>query len=164
MIETLGSWVRGLAIGGIFCAVVLALAPEGSPKRAVKISCALLLTLLLLSPLASLDGEGLGELLTRARLMSQGLTERAEELSLEACRSLIRAETEEYIWTIARRLGISTLGIRLELRDGEELPYPWAIELMGEWTEEQRRELSSLLAGELGIEPERQMWSTEDAD
>ena len=164
MIHILGEWVRTLAVGAIFCAFSLLLIPDGSEKRAVKLTCAAVLTLLLILPLKELDTEELAELLTVQRLGDEGITLDTEELSMELCADIIRKETEEYIWDAARRLGISELGIRLRLSSGEGLPCPWAVDLKGNVTELQKEELSMLLEGDLGIPRERQSWSRNDAD
>ena len=164
MIRVLGEWVRTLAVGTVFCAFSLLLIPEGSEKRAVKLVCALVLTLLLISPLKELDAEKLTELLTVQRLSGEGITLDTDELSMELCTGIIRKETEEYIWDAARRLGISELGIRLRLSSGEGLPCPWSVDLKGNVTQLQKEELSMLLEGDLGIPRERQNWSRDDAD
>ena len=163
MIRTLAEWVRTMAAGALFCAVVLAVAPEGGGKRALRLLCAVCMVLLLLRPLSRLDTDRLAEGLSRQRLLESGLAAEAEGVSRETWRRLIREKTEEYIWTAAAGLGISRLGVRLTLRDGEENPYPYAAELRGSWTEGQRERLSWLLAGELGIPITRQTWSLEDA-
>ncbi len=163
MIQTLAEWVRTMAVGALFCAVVLAVAPEGGGKRALRLLCGLCMTLLLLRPLARLDPESLAESLSRQRLLESGLKTEVGDIAGEAMRRLIRERTEEYIWTAAAALDIPRLGVRLTLRDGEEYPYPYAAELRGSWSEEQRSRLSRLLAGELGIPETRQTWSFEDA-
>ena len=162
MIGALTEWVRTLAIAGVFCAAVLLLIPEGSEKRAVKLTCACLLTILLIRPLKSADLGRLTELLTAQRLEKYGLVEETEELSMELLERIIREETEAYIWDAARRLGIERLGIRLRLKTEGGLPCPWSIDLTGEVTAQQRQQLSLLLEGELGIPRERQTWSTDD--
>ena len=161
--QGLADWVRTLAVGAVFCAVVLLLIPEGNEKRALKLVCAVMLTILLIRPLRELDMERLSEAITRQRLETSVITENADELSRELCGSIIREETEEYIWDAARRLGIGKLGLRLRLKSGGELPVPWSIDLTGVYTERQRDELSLLLEGELGIPRERQTWSVDDA-
>ena len=145
------------------CGAALLLIPESSEKRAVKLVCGLVLTLLLLKPLRSPDIGRFAEILNTPRLGESGLAEKTDALSLDLCRELIRSGTEEYIWDAAQRLGISHLGIRLGMRDGEELPYPWTIELTGEYTSLQKEQLSLLLEGDLGIARERQVRSTDDA-
>ncbi len=163
MTEILTDWVRTLAVGTVFCAVVLLLIPEGREKRAVKMACSVMLTVLLIRPLRELDMERLTELLTLQRLEKHSLTEKADELSEELYRSVIREETEAYIWDAAQRLGIRKLGVRIRLKSGGEVPIPWSVEMTGAVTERQREELSQLLEGELGIPEERQMWSVDDA-
>jgi hypothetical protein len=163
MMEALADWVRTLAVAAVFCAVVLLLIPEGSEKRAVKFTCACLLTLLLIRPLRELDPEHLTRLMTEQKLRQTSLEENAEELSREVCSGIIRREAEEYIWDAAVRLGIGRLGIRMQLRTVSGIPCPWSVELTGEATQQQREQLSLLLEGELGIPGERQTWSFDDA-
>ena len=163
MIDALAQWVRTLAAGAIFCAAALLLVPEGSGKRAVKLVCAAVLTILLVRPLRQLDADRLAELLTVQKLESAAFTADAEELSEELLGSIIRKETEEYIWDAARRLGVAELGIRLRLRTVEGLPCPWSIDLTGTVTDAQKEELSLLLEGDLGIPRQRQTWSVDDA-
>ena len=163
MIGVLSEWVRSLAVGAVFCGAVLLLAPEGKEKRAVKLTCTLMLTILLITPLRRLDARQLTELLTLQRTEESRLTEDTDELSMEICSRIIREETEEYIWDAAQRLGIGKLGIRLRLKETHGLPCPWSIELTGEVTASQKEKLALLLEGELGIPEERQTWSVDDA-
>lgn len=163
MIQSLGEWVRTMAVGSIFCAVVLLLTPEGSEKRSVKLTCALMLTILLIQPLRRLDEEKLTELLTLRRLEETGLAADTDELSMELYSRIIRRETEEYIWDAAQRLGIRKLGVRIRLKDSGGMPVPWSIDLTGSVTQQQKEALSLLLEGELGIPPQRQTWSLDDA-
>ena len=163
MIQSLGEWVRTMAVGAIFCAVVLLLIPEGSEKRSVKLTCALMLTILLIQPLRCLDEEKLTKLLTLRRLEETGLAADTDELSMELYSRIIRRETEEYIWDAAQRLGIRKLGVRIRLKDSDGMPVPWSIDLTGSVTQQQKEALSLLLEGELGIPPQRQTWSLDDA-
>ena len=163
MIGILSDWVRTLAVGAVFCAVVLLMIPEGSEKRAVRLTCALVLTVLLIAPLQKLDARRLTELIALQRLDTAGFTEDADELSMELCTRIIREKTEEYIWDAARRLGIGKLGIRLRLKETGGLPCPWSIDLTGTVTDAQKEELSLRLEGDLGIPRQRQTWSVDDA-
>ncbi len=163
MIGVFSEWVRNLAVAAAFCAVVLLLIPEGREKRAVRLTCALMLAILMIRPLRQLDTERIAEVLTLHRMERSGITEDADELSLKLCERIIRTETEEYIWDAARRLGIGKLGIRLRMKTDGALPIPWSIGLTGTVTEEQKEQLSLLLEGELGIPRQRQTWSVENA-
>ena len=129
----------------------------------MKLVCAAVLTILLIGPLRQLDASRLTELIAVRKLKSSELEADAEELSEELLGSIIREETEEYIWDAARRLGIAKLGVRLRLKDAEGLPCPWSIDITGSYTAKQKEELSLLLEGELGIPRERQTWSEKDA-
>ena len=163
MIEALASWVRTMAVGAVFCAVAQLLVPEGGEKRALRLTCAAMLTLLLIQPLRGLDARNLTDLITAQKRHNSSLREDAEELSTDLCSGIIREKTEEYIWDAARRLGIRRLGIRLQLRTENGMPVPWSVDLTGDYTGEQKQQLSLLLEGELGIPGERQSWSMNDA-
>jgi len=98
-----------------------------------------------------------------AEALEGDVGELAGEAGKESRIALIRQGTEEYIWDAARSLGIGRLGIRLTFDERGEIPVPRTISLSGSWTEEQQSRLSLLLEGELGIPPERQNWSLDDA-
>lgn len=159
----LAEWVRTLAVGAVFTGAVLALVPEGSEKRAVKLVCGAVLTLLLLAPLRTLDAETLVRQPAALRLLTEGFREEAGEISEEAAEAFIRDAAEEYILDAARRLGVPQPGVRLTLHGSGAQSVPWAAELTGGFTEAQRDRLSLLLEGELGIPAERQIWSVDDA-
>ena len=163
MMQALAEWVRTLAVGAVFTGAVLSLVPEGSEKRAVRLVCGAVMTLLLIAPLRTLDVSGAALQPAELRRMMTGLREEAGELSDEAAEAFIRDLTEEYILDAAQRLGILRPGVRLTLRGSGEQSLPWAAEITGSFTEEQRGRLSALLEGELGIPEERQIWSGDDA-
>lgn len=163
MTEALAEWVRTLAIGALFTAAVAALVPEGSEKRAVKLVCGVVMTLLLLAPLKTLDPENPARQLTELRSMIDGFREEAGQISKEAGEEFIKDAAEEYILDAARRLGALHPGVRLTLRGTGGRASLWAAELTGDFTDEQRARLSLLLEGELGIPAERQNWSADDA-
>ena len=163
MTEALAEWVRTLAIGALFTGAVASLVPEGSEKRAVKLVCGIVMTLLLLAPLKTLDTEKLARQPTELKSLTDGFREEAGEISNEAAEVFIKDAAEEYILDAARRLGARQPGVRLTFRGNGAQVSLWAAELTGVFTEEQRRRLSLLLDGELGIPPERQTWSVNDA-
>ena len=163
MMEALAEWVRTLAIGAVFVGAVLALVPEGSEKRAVKLVCGAVMTLLLVAPLKKLNAGEAAWQPAELRLLRESLREEAGQISREAAEAFIRAGAEEYILDAAGRLGILQPGVRLSLQGEGTASRPWAAELTGGCTEEQRMQLSMLLEGELGIPAERQTWSVNDA-
>lgn len=163
MTAALAEWVRTLAIGAVFTGAVLALVPEGSEKRAVKLVCGAVMTLLLLAPLKTLDADQPARQPAELRLLTEEFREEAGEISKEAAEAFIRGTAEEYILDAARRLGVPQPGVRLTLRGSGAQSLPWAVELTGSYTEAQRVRLSLLLEGELGIPAERQIWSVDDA-
>lgn len=164
MLETLTGLARTLAGAGIFCGMALMLLPERSNKKTVQVLCCVMLCMTLLNSLNELKIEELAEGIALQKLnYLQPLSER-DDNTWEVYRSIIKQETEAYIWKQAQALGITRLGVRLTLRDGEQSPYPWSIELSGSYSQTQQDALCAVLEGELGIPKERQHWSVSDVD
>lgn len=164
MIQTLGSWLRTLIAGAFFVSLILALAPDGKNREALRFTAGMLMTLLLILPLSKLDVGKLRMPTDTDRLRVSEIEAAANAQAEEVYSSFIRRETEEYIWSAAGELGIETLGVSLTLQTDGAYPYPWEITLRGAYSPEQKTALSLLLESELGIPPERQRWSETDAD
>ena len=66
--SALTSWLRALVGAAVFCALALALCPEGRPKRVLRAACGVVMAAALLSPVVELDMQTLPEALaTTAR-------------------------------------------------------------------------------------------------
>ena len=148
--SALTSWLRALVGAAVFCALALALCPEGRPKRVV-------LAAALLSPVVELDMQALPEALARygeaARAVAEGAGEEADRLN----RTIIERECAAYILDKADALGISAADAAVTARWSEEgFWYPW--ESRVSCPEGGRAALSEAIEAELGIPPERQSW------
>ena len=159
----LGNWLRTLIAGAFLVSLVLTLAPKGNSTAALRFLTGVLMTLLLILPLAKPETDVI-DWADMEKLRIAALEDEAEALTEKLYSSFIRRETEEYIWSAAEELGIETLGVSLTLDTDEAFPCPLEISLRGMYTEEQREALSARLESELGLSPERQHWSASDAD
>ena len=164
MTMLLTDWLRPLIAGALLVSLLLAFAPEGRARAALKFAAGVLMTVLLLRPLTGPEPETLYDRLTSGLTEAAALEETAVKQAEAVYDSFICRETEEYIWSAARELGIDTLGVRV-VTDAEATgTVPREIFLRGCVSETQRCELSRLLETELGIGPEHQYWSGTDAD
>ena len=79
------AWIRALAGAAVFCAIALALCPEGRPKRVLRAACGVVMAAALLSPVVELDMQALPEALARygeaARAVAEGAGEEADRLN-----------------------------------------------------------------------------------
>lgn len=97
--SALTSWLRALVGAAVFCALALALCPEGRPKRVLRAACGVVMAAALLSPVVELDMQALPEALARygeaARAVAEGAGEEADRLN----RTIIERECAAYNWT-----------------------------------------------------------------
>ena len=155
--SALTSWLRALVGAAVFCALALALCPEGRPKRVLRAACGVVMAAALLSPVVELDMQALPEALARygeaARAVAEGAGEEADRLN----RTIIERECAAYILDKADALGISVSGAEVGARWSDEgFWYPWESRVA--CAEGGREELSRAIEAELGIPPERQSW------
>lgn len=164
MIEILTNWIRTLAASALLGSAALSMTPKGMAKGAVRLVCALMLTAALAAPLRELDPDTLAEGLARQRLLERELTDQTTSDMALLQQIVIQKESEAYIWDKASLLGIHDIRVKVTLRTGEDVPYPWSIEIGGRIAPAQREELSRLLLADLGVPEERQIWYTDDED
>ena len=164
MILPLENWLRALVAGAFLASLILALAPEGKSREALRFLTGVWMTLLLILPLSKLEPTRLTDLLDGDRPRISAVEEDAALKAERIYSSFIQRETEEYIWSAAGELGIETLGVCLTLDTDAACPCPREVSLRGVYSEAQREALSLLLSSELGVPPERQNWSHADAD
>ena len=155
--SALTSWLRALVGAAVFCALALALCPEGRPKPVLSAACGVVIAAALLSTEEEQDMQaqtggqaGYGE---AARAVAEGAGEEADRLN----RTIIERECAAYILDIADALGISAADAAVTARRSEEgFWYPW--ESRVSCPEGSRAALSEAIEAELGIPPERQSW------
>ena len=158
MKEALESWVRALAAAGLFTGAVLTLAPGGKQGKVLRLVCALLVLVVLLSPLSVPDFDAYAEELSRQRYLGPELSAKGEQDALRLLGTIIQEKTEAYILDKAEGLEVPVLRTRVTLAAGEEVPYPWSAELWLEGPAPGAPLLAEALEGELGIPVERQVW------
>ena len=137
------AWIRALAGAAVFCAIALALCPEGRPKRVLRAACGVVMAAALLSPALGLDMQALpGE-----------AGQEADRLN----RTIIELECAAYILDKADALGLAVSSAAVTARWSEEgFWYPW--ESRAACSESDRETLSAVIEAELGIPAERQSW------
>lgn len=155
--SVLTEWLRALVGSAVFCALALALCPEGRPKRVLRAACGVVMAAALLSPVVELDMQALPEAIARygeaARAVADGAEEEADRLN----RTIIERECAAYILDKADALGLSASEVSVTARWSEEgFWYPW--ECRVSCAEGGRAALSRAIEAELGIPPERQSW------
>ena len=151
------AWIRALAGAAGFCAIALALCPEGRPKRGLRAACGVVMAAALLSPALGLDMQALPEAVARYGEAARSVAGEAGQEADRLNRTIIERECAAYILDKADALGISAADAAVTARWSEEgFWYPWESQVS--CPEGGRAALSEAIEAELGIPPERQSW------
>lgn len=157
MLEAISGWIRALVGAAVFCALALALCPEGRVKRVLRFACGLVMAAALLSPVLSVDMESLPQALARYSEAAERYAGSAEETADRLNRTIIEGECETYILDKAAVLGLEGCEVSVTARWSDEgFWYPWECRLS--CSDGDRESLSRLIEAELGIAAERQSW------
>lgn len=149
--EFLGSWVIGITAAALILSAVLALAPEGSAKRVVRLAGGACVLLAVFLPIAGLDAD---DFLPAAYAAPDEYAETMGELertNYELQKTIIEQRISSYIQAKADALGISAAPtVSFGERDG--VPFPTAVVLDCSGGESAADELRGYVEQELGIE------------
>lgn len=149
--ELLRNWLLGVTCAAMVMALAEALTPEGSIRRICRLAGGLMLVLAAVDPLLKLDEADLSRALTEYRVTAEDYGDALVEKNNLLYKTIIEENTAAYILDKAEALGISCRAEVMFAYDGDGNPYPQAVNIFGQMTEEQRERLSDLMETELGI-------------
>lgn len=157
------SALRTLIAMSLIGGAALHVCPKSGTKQVLKLLVTVILIAAVLTPLHELDYDRLG--LEEARLGS------AEERILQDSRQRERSlkeqffirNCENYVRVHAEELGLRVENIRLNvIRTGEESWEPLSVSLEVSGNPQAREQLCQRISTELGIPPERQVWTANE--
>lgn len=152
----LRQWLLGVTAAALAVALAQALTPEGTVKKLLRLIGGLVLLLAVVRPLKSL---------TPAALPGPGdmvpSVETAETAGEEVMKTLIAQKVGAYIVDKGSALGCPCTAQVTVAEDGSGWTVPWSVQVRGQWTAQQKKELSRLIARELNIPVERQTFLEE---
>ena len=147
------------AVAIVCCCVRRLLGTKGTPAGIGKMLCGVLLTITLLRPLHHLPDLWWKEYPSDLHASAQEIVQKAAEGSKRERDEIIKKQIRAYILEKAAQLG-SVLTVEVSLSD-DELPVPTAVRLRGLYTPLAQARLQQLLARDLGIPKEKQIWTLE---
>ena len=164
MTEALRGWVLGLCGAAAVCALALAVCPKGRVNGVLRVVCGAVMTIALLSPVVDFDFGVYSESLEKYRIEADAAANSASKSEDILSRTIIENECAAYILDKAVEVGLTMSSVRVSARwsvDGFWYPYEAAMEASG--TQAAKTELAEIVASDLGIPPDRQVWE-EDAE
>ncbi len=155
-------WLLAVIAASLLCALADALMPQGAVKRVGKLVCGLVLIAAILSPAASLDlAEGqdwledyFANLDSRTAELKETVNSQRKAIIEGECGAYIVDKAEEFGWTCTARVVCEPTE--------EGLYLPVRAEVSGPLTEEARARLCRVLAEDLGIPEEAQLYIEEE--
>ena len=152
----LKEWLLGITAAALAVALAQAMTPEGTVKKLLRLIGGLALLLAVVAPLRGFVPKDLrspGELTPDV--------ESVESAGEEVMKTLIAQKVGAYIVDKGSELGCPCTAEVTVAEDENGWPVPWSVEVRGQWTAKEKKELSRLMAQELEIPEQRQTFREE---
>ena len=152
--------LRPLISLSLFAGAVMHFCPAGGVRRVSKLLCAAILAASVLAPLRDFDYDRLSTEQVCFQSREDEITHKADRMQESMKKLFLEKNCEDYIESRGMEMGLKIQSVTIELEQGvggEWLPFSASVFAAGPETE--AKELSRLLASELGIPIERQVWT-----
>ena len=156
MIEAIRTWLVSIVCTAAVVALAQAIMPKGTVQKIGMTIGGLVLMVTILQPVLSFDFDRLSGLMARYRLEAEEDSRQLTEENQALMGDIIEEQTAAYIVDKAEELGVS---VRVEVTcelDETGFPYPTAVTVYGNLTEEQQNSLSRCIEGDFAVPAERQ--------
>ena len=153
--ETLGAYILSVTAAAILCAAIIKLGGKGSHGPLLKLMCGIVLTTVILKPIATVAPINLTRYLKQLDADAAGAVEAGIQYSETQLRRRISSELESYILDKAGELGMV---IHVELTLDDQQPIPAAVTITGAASPYAKAAMTEILTTELGIPIEGQVW------
>ena len=161
MLDTLRSWILGLAGAAIFCALITEICPSGSTKKVLKLLCSVVMTIALLAPLMNADLPSYSMNMAKYRARGEEISSAGKASAENYSRSIIEEQCKAYILDKALALGVELKGLEIGLRWNEGgFWYPEKCVINAEYNSA----LAEYIECELGLSEESQKWGTDESN
>ena len=148
----LKDWLLSVTAAALALALAQAITPEGTVKKIGALVGGMVLLLVLVKPVLAIDPEDLAH----RTVPSVPRTEFEIDQGEQMMKSLIAQKTSAYIVDKGAALGLDCQATVTVVTDDSGWPVPWAAEITGAFTPEQRAALEKTIDRELDIPTVRQ--------
>lgn len=157
--EWVRQWLLSMTCAALIAALADGLMPKGAVRQVGRLVCALMLLCVVLRPVLRVRIPSAEQLMERMGQELAADRERLEQHGGDMLKTLIERESAAYIVDKAAALG-SECEVRVEcLLSEENLWLPYRAEVSGRLSREQRQRLTVQIQNELGISPERLIYT-----
>lgn len=155
--QSIKEYLLSVIAAAIICAVVSQIAGKGSfLTAAIKLISGAFMLVVLISPMKRIQIKP-ANLFSDISLQANEFTAAAAESTQESMASIIKEQVAAYILDKANQYGAAlTVDVVLS---AEEIPTPTGVKISGKVSPYTRRMLSGIIANDLGIPVEAQIWN-----
>ena len=151
----MAGYLLSLISAALITAIVCSLFEgKGGTAGVMRLVCGLFLSFVAISPLADLDFSGFEGYIESFSVEGEAIAGSGKNLALEAEGDIIKARAASYIMDKAEKLGADIMAEVMLDQDN----IPISVELEGNISPYAKAELTGIIAGDLGITKEHQIW------
>lgn len=156
--DFLHNWMIGICAASMIYAAVYSLAPDGGPKRAVRLAGGACVLIAVCAPVAEVDFSNLSFEVPGFSDEYAAEAERMERSNYELMKTVIEEKARAYILDKADALGIEC-DVDVMTRDTDGVPIPVSVHGYRSGDEAACERLSDIIAEDLGIPRVSQSWT-----
>ena len=157
LVDEIRQYLIRIIVVALICGILTGLLEkESSAHRITRFVCGLLMVFTVISPIMDIELQGVFTFTDTLFQSGEIVAQDGQDISEIAMRTIIKRETEAYILDKA-----ASLGVELEVDVLLEDTYPMApktVRLSGSISPYVRNRLQNIIAEELGISKENQIW------
>lgn len=158
MMEMLASYIRSVCTASMIVGILGCLFKEdGKGIVMFRLLCGVFMLVIVIHPVTGFRFEALEEFSAQTFYDAEAAAGFGQERSREEIRSRIKAETQAYILDKADGVGAS-VNVDVILNQ-DDIPIPEEVILSGEWSDYARAYMTQIIASDLGIPEDRQIWT-----
>ena len=158
LVDEIRQYLIRIIVVALICGMLTGLLErESSAHRIARLICGLLMVFTVVSPIMDIDLQGVFTFTDTLCQSGEIAAQDGQDISETTMRTIIKGETEAYILDKA-----ASLGVELEVDVLLEDMYPMApktVRLSGSVSPYVRNRLQNIIAEELGISKENQIWT-----
>ena len=158
MMDGIREFALTLICTALACGILMQLLPGGTTGKLLRTVCSAVMLSVLLAPLCRMEMPDFEGFLEEFSASGEEIAQTGADMMEQERIVLIKAGLEAYLLNRAEELNCP---VRADIRLNAE-GYPDWIHVTGAISEDQRRQLSSIISNDLGIPEENQQWTVEN--
>lgn len=151
------NYLLHVCAASLLLSLIKTILPEGRVRFVAVFCGALLIVLIVISPLTQVRTVDMAEAIARFQMDTKQIQSGIEVKNREILEQIISQQCQAYILDEAEQLGVE-IAIQVEMNQSGQYPYPVSIEVSGTISEEKREYLSGMIERDLGIPADKQKW------